>query len=200
MKRFFQSPWLWAAVFGLIASSAFAESNWGIVTRAYAVLSGATFTGPVIVPAGSASAPGLAISDANDGLFESADGTIGITLAGTQQWEITGSTLGGLNAAGPDVRNIGASGTVPTLLPRSNTGSGIGAVDGNSVDLIGASVSGLRVTSGVVERFALPPGENVGATCTAGELLFDTTGADEVCFCTATDTLLCLLGTAGPTD
>jgi hypothetical protein len=48
-----------------------------------------TVGGQLIVPAGTAAAPSLAISDSNDGFYERSDGRITMTLAGTAYYDWT---------------------------------------------------------------------------------------------------------------
>ena len=58
----------------------------------------------------------------------------------------------------------------------------------------------VSITSSGVNLFTLIQ-EDVGATCTLGQLRYDTGGAtDELCYCQATDTWMCTALTVGVTD
>ena len=92
---------------------------------------------PVIVPAGTVAAPGLAISDANDGLYEVSDGVIGVSIAGAQvsQFAATGPSVTGANGSFLNIKTAtaaltglsGATATATTLIPAGSLVLGLSA-------------------------------------------------------------------------
>lgn len=76
-----------------------------------AVVPGATFSGPVLVPDGTAAAPSIALASDADGsgtgLFRSGANAIGVSTAGTERWIFNAS--GGLVPLTDDSYTVGSS-------------------------------------------------------------------------------------------
>jgi hypothetical protein len=129
------------------------------ISRELLALAGGTMTGALVLPAGSAAAPAIGIGAVDTGLYKPQTDHIGISLAGTQRWNLNGNIFFGINAAGPAINNVTASSTVPTLVPnRADTDTGIGwdtdelhiIINGSSAgyfDSTGIVVSGIAVSS-----------------------------------------------------
>lgn len=145
--------------------------------------------------------PTIAFGDADSGIYETADDTIAMGFATARKWLFNSNRIESDQGNGAAILNEISTTTNPTLIPRNGDltmGYGGGST-GPSLIVSGAEV--VRAEAAAFYLFAIQ--KDVGATCTTGELAYDTGGAtDELCFCQTTDTWTCWSATttAGPTD
>ena len=101
------------------------------------------------VPAGTDSAPGLSfIGDENTGLYGAAADQIGVALAGTAHWLFSTTSLAGATSGAAAVKDVAASGTVPTLVPhRGDLTTGIGAQASGNLSVVVQGVERARATT-----------------------------------------------------
>jgi hypothetical protein len=98
------------------------------------------------IAAGSAAAPSLAWGDSDSGIFESADDTLKVSIAGAAQWQFTGASFRGENVVGPSMQNEAASATNPVFCPNIlDLDTGLGASDNDELSLIAGAVEGIRL-------------------------------------------------------
>lgn len=99
---------------------------------------------------GTASAPSLALGDADSGLYEISDDKIGIATGGTLSVQIDAFRVRfGFNDNSPMIPITFASATVPVLIPRgSDSNTGVGRAANDQLSLIAGGIEGLRVEEG----------------------------------------------------
>ncbi len=95
----------------------------------------------------SEGAPTVAFGDGDTGFYEWIANYIAIAIGGTKRFYINGSGIYADNTSGAGLKNLAASDTVPTLVPRRDEEtSGVGSVAGYSVSLITRAFEAIRVT------------------------------------------------------
>jgi len=102
--------------------------------------------GSVIFPQGAAASPAVAFGDGDSGLFESADDTIQLSLAGIAYWNWGASQFGAIASTRPILRNEDSSSTNPTFVFVNDTDTGIGRAAADQLSLIAGGVEGIRVS------------------------------------------------------
>jgi hypothetical protein len=119
--------------------------------------------GQVILPLeNDEAAPTLAFGDGDTGFFESADDFINVSLAGLTRFSFTGGTFFADNASGPQIADIAASGTTPTIRPsRNDSNTGLGRAAADQLSLIAGGVEVLRVTEDTGNAIQLTTGQTV---------------------------------------
>lgn len=114
------------------------------------------------------------------GIYRPSSGQLGFSSASAARFALSGDLFFSNNASGPALNNIGASSTVPTLIPnRSDTTTGIGAQAAGNISLIVGAVEQVRVISTgltIISGKALTLG-NAAATGLAAGVLAATTNA-----------------------
>ncbi|KKM68554.1 hypothetical protein LCGC14_1459710 [marine sediment metagenome] len=101
----------------------------------------------VVTNTGTASAPSLQFGNDAIGIFQQATNFLGITIAGTQRFNITSSAIQGILSGAAMLKNIVATATVASLIPNnSDEDSGLGGAGGDTISLIAGAVEGIRVT------------------------------------------------------
>jgi len=110
----------------------------------------------LIVPAGSASNPSLAIDETNTGLYLSGANTLGFTAGGVGgRWTVTSQTFGSAVSGAPKLRFSIATSTTPNIHPNSaDLDSGVGQNAVDEVSIIAGGNEILRIIdSGKNVRF-----------------------------------------------
>jgi len=118
-----------------------AESNLGL-----AALAGATFTGNVLVPAGTVGAPGLGIAgDTDTGLYYRSANDLGITTGGTLRAHINTNGFTIRDGLGLRLRDSGNSNYIELKAPAlsSDVALTLPNSDGNSGDMLQTDGSGV---------------------------------------------------------
>ena len=118
-----------------------AESNLGL-----AALAGATFTGNVLVPAGTVGAPGLGIAgDTDTGLYRRSTNDLGITTGGTLIAYVNPNGFTIRDGLGLRLRDSGNSNYVEFKAPAltSDVSLTLPTSDGNSGDMLQTNGSGV---------------------------------------------------------
>ena len=101
----------------------------------------------VLVNAGTAVAPSIAIGQTDDGIFSSADGRLDISLDGAAAWKLTSNILGGNSGSTGAIINEIPSSTNPTLLSiQSDTNTGVGRAGSDQLSHIAGGIEGIRIT------------------------------------------------------
>lgn len=121
---------LLAAAFALaLAAPALAQQQPYIAN----LLGGATLTGPLVVPDGTASAPGLQFAGATNYGFAYSSSQLLAIVNGVIDWNFTANYMTGQNAAGPRVQ-LNASN--PVFIPdKADTNAGVGYNAAGNVSL-----------------------------------------------------------------
>lgn len=97
-----------------------------------------------------ATTPSLAFGG-DTGFYESADGTLQVSINGTARWAITTTVIQGNQAGGPALLNETSSSINPTLTPnRSDDDTGIGLAAVDQLSMIAGGVEMLRAHEGDV--------------------------------------------------
>lgn len=92
--------------------------------------------------------PTIAFGDGDTGFYEQIDDQLVVSVGGTARFSFISDQLTTFQAnAGPVMRDIDATATVPSLMPAGNDqNTGIGTAAGDQLSLIAGGVEGLRVT------------------------------------------------------
>jgi hypothetical protein len=100
--------------------------------------------------AGSAATAALSFNgDFDTGLYHVAANTIGGAAAGAAVWQWSSTGIEAANAAGPSIRNVAATATVPPLNPnKADADTGVGWVSANIGSLVAGGAETLRWASG----------------------------------------------------
>lgn len=108
-------------------------------------------TSPIIGPTGNASNPTFSFAGVtNLGFFRDNTSSVGFAATGTESFTFSANRIGTMNSSGGALANNTTSGTVPAFVPiQSNFGTGIGAANSNSVDVItSTNIDTVRWTNG----------------------------------------------------
>lgn len=138
------------------------------------------------------------------GWYCSADGIINSSHNGTTRWEIISTRIRGGTGGGALINGTSQLSTPGVLGHFNDPNTGL---YGDGSDMQGVGAGGVRMFEGTVAggvttvMYTNFPQSDVGATCTLGQIAYDTGGvADEICFCQATNTWMCATVAAGPVD
>jgi hypothetical protein len=103
---------------------------------------------------GSAALPSLAFGDGDTGFFEGIDDNLGISIAGTQRWFLSGDSFAANSGgASPAMLNEATSSTNPVFTPRrSDIDTGIGSAVADQLDLIAGGLSCIAVRETAAAR------------------------------------------------
>jgi hypothetical protein len=102
--------------------------------------------GQVLLPQEDlAATPTLAFGDGDTGIYESADGTLSVSVEGAKVYDVTAAYMMLSTSAQPAIMNETASDTNPVFSFRSDTNTGIGKATGDQLSLIAGGIEGLRV-------------------------------------------------------
>jgi len=129
--------------------------------------------------------PTLAFGDGDSGLYESADDTVIMGIAGIARAYFSAS---GIQVGSAGIATSTPTATVPNLRPRvDDTDTGIGWVSADILTLIVGGQTALTIpeTAGAVV-FTFHTEAAAPATCAIGDFYIDTSGA--YCACSATNT------------
>jgi hypothetical protein len=87
-----------------------------------------TTTAQLLLPlSNDAATPTLAFGDGDTGFYESTDDTLVVSSIGIARFIFGGNDFRSMDSAGPKVRNVSATSTVPTFMPnQADTDTGIG--------------------------------------------------------------------------
>jgi len=123
-----------------------------------------TLSGLLLPVGGAAATPTLAFGDGDTGLFESADDTLKVSVAGSNKMAFIGNTIATQVASfGYSLLCSAASATVPAHCFASDTDTGIGRAAADALSLIAGGVEGMRISEagaaisiGVFSKVAAP--------------------------------------------
>jgi len=145
-----------------------------------------------------AASPSIAFGDGDSGFYESIDDTIHISIAGASKWDIDASAIEGSGVGNPALRNVNATGLVPSILPqKEDINTGIGSVALDQLSLIAGSKEMLRlVETGVAttDQLIIGPAGVIGTAATPALAFGD---GDTGFYENSDDVLFVTLGTFG---
>lgn len=101
--------------------------------------------------------PTLAFGDGDSGFYENADDFISVALAGVREFAFGPGVFQGVTVGSAQLRNEVASDTNPTLIPASNSDTGIGSIASASISTIASSIEAERFTQlggGILQKMA----------------------------------------------
>ncbi len=100
--------------------------------------------------------PTLAFGDGDTGIYESADDFLSFTSVGIKRYEIAGNNFIGATSNGPNIVNINAGATAPTLVPdRTDVDTGIGHAAADQLSLIAGGAELLRLTEAAENKLKI---------------------------------------------
>ena len=154
-----------------------------------------TTTAQLLLPSSNdAVTPTLAFGDGDTGLYEASDDSLSVSTAGSLKWSFSaGGAFFSTNTSGPQLRNISATATTPTIhANRASLSTGIGGISGEvsvivaATEILNASSGGVAIGAGLT--FAPPPDTSPPITCDGDSdgHLYDDTDQDLLCRCDGT--------------
>lgn len=114
-----------------------------------------------------AATPIFAFGDGDTGLYESADDVLQVSIAGTNEWEITGDHVQSQTTGGGYVQNAASTATDPGHAFNGDEDTGIGTNGADQLSLIAGAHEAVRYTE-VSDDIIVAHSSNVGLTADVG--------------------------------